>query len=169
MAISFSLGLMSNMRIGYSEDIHRLVENRKLMLGGIEVPFHLGEEAHSDGDVLLHAIGESILGALNLGDLGTHFPDNSEKTLNMSSKLILAKINEMMVEKGYEVVNIDSSIVLEKPKIKDYIPLMKNSVASILNISPEQVSIKAGTNEGVDEIGKMKAIKAVSIVLLKRK
>ena len=161
---------MSNMyRVGYSEDIHRLVENRKLMLGGIEVPFHLGEDAHSDGDVLLHAISESILGALNLGDLGTHFPDNSEKTLNMDSKLILKRVKELMDEKGYEIVNIDSSIVLEKPKIKEYIPLMKKSVADVLGIDDENVSIKAGTNEGVDEIGKLKAIKAVAIVLLKRK
>ena len=156
-------------RVGYSEDIHRLVENRKLMLGGIEVPFHLGEDAHSDGDVLLHAISESILGALNLGDLGTHFPDNSEKTLNMDSKLILKRVKELMDEKGYEIVNIDSSIVLEKPKIKEYIPLMKKSVADVLGIDDENVSIKAGTNEGVDEIGKLKAIKAVAIVLLKRK
>ena len=157
------------MRIGFASDIHRLVKGRPLILAGVVVPFELGEEAHSDGDVLLHAISEAILGALNLGDLGTHFPDNSNETLNMPSTLILKRVNELMSEKGYEIVNIDSSIVLEKPKIKDYIPLMKNSVAHVLNIDVDKVSIKAGTNEGVDEIGQLKAIKAVAIVLLKRK
>jgi len=156
------------MRIGYSEDIHVLVPNRKLMLGGIEVPFDKGEKAHSDGDVVLHALSESILGALALGDLGKHFPDNIKETENMDSKDILRKVKSLMDEKGYHLVNTDISIVLEKPKIKDYILKMRECIASILETDINNISVKAGTNEGVDEIGQGKAVKAIAISLLEK-
>lgn len=154
-------------RVGFSKDIHKLVENRKLIIAGVVIPFKKGELAHSDGDVLYHALAESILGALALGDLGKHFPDNSEKTLNMDSAIIVSEVVKMMFEKGYEVNNVDLFVSLEKPKLKDYIPQMRENVANLLRIDVDRVSIKAGTNEGCGEVGKGEAIEASSIVLLK--
>ena len=156
-------------RIGFSKDIHRLVENRKLIIGGVVVPFEKGELAHSDGDVLYHALAESILGALAMGDLGKHFPDTSNETLDMDSGLIVSKVVDMMLEKGYEVNNVDIFVSLEKPKLKDYIETMRRNVATLLKVEMDQVSIKAGTNEKCGEVGKGEAIEASSIVLLKRK
>ena len=157
------------LRIGFSKDIHRLVENRKLIIGGVVVPYHLGELAHSDGDVLYHALAESILGALALGDLGTHFPDTSDETLNMDSAIIVSKVVEMMIEKGCEVNNVDIFVSLEKPKLKDYIPQIRKNIANLLKIGLDCVSVKAGTNEGMGPVGEGKAIEATSIVLLKKK
>ena len=156
-------------RIGFSKDIHKLVENRKLIIGGVVVPFEKGELAHSDGDVLYHALAESILGALALGDLGKHFPDTSDETLNMDSALIVKKVVLMMFEKGYEVNNVDIFVSLEKPKLKDYIQLMRENVANLLEVNIDQVSVKAGTNEKMGEVGKGEAIEASSIILLKSK
>ena len=155
-------------RVGYSKDIHRLVENRKLIIAGVVIPFELGELAHSDGDVLYHALAESILGALALGDLGKHFPDTSKDTLDMDSSLIVKEVVKMMKEKGYQVNNVDIFVSLEKPKLKDYIAQMRNNVASLLEISVDQVSIKAGTNEGCGEVGKGEAIEATSMIMLKK-
>lgn len=155
-------------RVGFSKDIHKLVENRKLIIAGVVIPFERGELAHSDGDVLYHALAESILGALALGDLGTHFPDNSKDTLDMDSSIIVKKVVEMMSKEGYEVNNVDIFVSLEKPKLKNYIPQMRDNVANILNVSLSQVSIKAGTNEGCSEVGKGEAIEATSIILLKK-
>ena len=156
-------------RIGFSKDIHRLVENRKLIIGGVVIPFDKGEEAHSDGDVLYHALAESILGALALGDLGKHFPDTSDETLNMDSAIIVSKVVAMMEEKGYEVNNVDIFVSLEKPKLKDYIEKMRENVARLLRVELDQVSIKAGTNEKCGEVGRGEAIEASSIIMLKRK
>jgi len=156
-------------RIGFSKDIHRLVENRKLIIGGVVVPFEKGELAHSDGDVLYHALAESILGALALGDLGKHFPDTSDETLNLDSSVIVSKVVNMMIEKGYEVNNVDIFVSLEKPKLKDYITSMRENVARLLKVELDQVSIKAGTNEKCGEVGKGEAIEATSIILLRRK
>lgn len=156
-------------RIGFSKDIHRLVENRKLIIGGVVVPFEKGELAHSDGDVLYHALAESILGALALGDLGKHFPDTSDETLDMDSSAIVSKVVKMMFEKGYEVNNVDIFVSLERPKLKDYIESMRNNVASLLQANIDQVSIKAGTNEKCGEVGKGEAIEATSMILLRKK
>ena len=153
-------------RIGFSKDIHRLVENRRLIIAGVVIPFEKGELAHSDGDVLYHAVAESILGALALGDLGTFFPDNKEETKDMNSALIVSKVVEMMLERGYRINNIDVFISLEKPKLKDYISLMRKNLAVLLHTDLENVSIKAGTNEGCAEVGKGEAIEATSIVML---
>lgn len=153
-------------RIGFSKDIHRLVENRRLIIAGVVIPFEKGELAHSDGDVLYHAVAESILGALALGDLGTYFPDNKEETKDMNSALIVSKVVEMMLERGYRINNIDVFISLEKPKLKDYISLMRKNLAVLLHTDLENVSIKAGTNEGCAEVGKGEAIEATSIVML---
>ncbi|MBO5578680.1 MAG: 2-C-methyl-D-erythritol 2,4-cyclodiphosphate synthase [Bacilli bacterium] len=156
-------------RIGFSKDIHRLVENRKLIIGGVVVPFKKGELAHSDGDVLYHALAESILGALALGDLGKHFPDTSDETLDMDSSVIVSRVVKMMFEKGYEVNNVDIFVSLERPKLKDYIESMRNNVAHLLQINIDQVSIKAGTNEKCGEVGKGEAIEATSMILLRKK
>lgn len=157
------------MRIGFASDIHRLVEGRKLVLAGVNVPHTLGELAHSDGDVVYHALAESILGALALGDLGTHFPDNDTKYKDIDSSVLVKEVVKMMSDKNYEVNNVDVSITLETPKLKDFIPLMRNNIAQLLNVSVEQVSVKAGTNEKLDAIGMGLAVKAESIVLLKEK
>ena len=155
-------------RVGFSKDIHQLVENRKLIIGGVVVPFDKGELAHSDGDVLYHALAESILGALALGDLGTHFPDTSNETQNMDSSLIVKKVVRMMKSKGYKVNNVDIFVSLEKPKLKDYIDMMKQNIASLLEIELSQVSVKAGTNEKLGLVGEGKAIEATSMILLKK-
>ena len=154
------------MRIGFASDIHQLVENRKLILAGVTIPFDKGEKAHSDGDVVYHALGESILGALALGDLGTFFPDNDDKYKDMDSSLIIKEIKKMMEEHNYIVNNVDISITLESPKLKPYILEMRKNIARLLDIELNQVSIKAGTNEKLDEIGKGNAVKAESIILL---
>ena len=157
------------MRIGFASDVHRLVENRKLILAGVVVPFHLGEQAHSDGDVVYHALAESILGALALGDLGTHFPDNDPKYKDIDSSLLVKEVAKMMFDRNYEVNNVDISITLETPKLKDFIPLMRDNIAKLLNVSVDQVSVKTGTNEKLDAIGMGLAVKAESIILLKEK
>ena len=157
------------MRIGFASDIHRLVEGRKLILAGVVVPFELGELAHSDGDVVYHAVGESILGALALGDLGTHFPDNDNQYKDIDSAILIRRIVSMMKERNYVINNIDISITLEKPKIKNYIQAMRENLAKLLETNIENVSVKAGTNEGVGPLGKGEAVKAEAIVLLKEK
>ena len=155
-------------RIGFSKDIHRLVAGRKLIIGGVIIPFEKGELAHSDGDVLYHAVAECILGALALGDLGKHFPDNSDDTLNMDSSVIVSEVVKMMLEKGYKINNIDVFISLEKPKLKDYVSQMRENVSKLLQTEIENVSIKAGTNEGCGEVGRGEAIEVTANVLLKK-
>ena len=157
------------MRIGFASDIHRLVEGRRLILAGVVIPSSFGELAHSDGDVVYHAVGESILGALALGDLGTHFPDTDNQYKDIDSSILIKRIVEMMKERNYVINNIDVSITLEKPKIKNYIEAMRNNLANLLETSIENVSVKAGTNEGVGSLGKGEAVKAEAIVLLKEK
>ena len=155
-------------RVGFSKDIHRLVEGRKLIIAGVVVPFKKGELAHSDGDVTYHAIAESILGALALGDLGKHFPDTSDETKDMDSALIVKQVVSLMEEKGYSINNIDVFISLEKPKLKNYIDEMRNNIASLLKTDIDNVSLKAGTNEGCGEVGRGEAIESSSIVMLKK-
>ena len=155
-------------RVGFSKDIHRLVNDRKLILAGVIIPFEKGELAHSDGDVIYHAVAESILGALALGDLGKHFPDSKEETKDMDSSLIVKKVVKMMKEAGYAVNNIDIFVSLEKPKLKNYIEEMRKNIATLLEVEVEQVSLKAGTNEGCGEVGKGEAVEASSIIMLKR-
>ena len=157
------------MKIGFASDIHRLVEGRELILAGVKVPFDKGELAHSDGDVVYHALAESILGALALGDLGTHFPDTDPKYKNISSAILVKTVMDMVLAKGYMVGNVDISITLEKPKLRPFIEDMRQNIAQLLQVSIDSVSVKAGTNESVGEIGKGEAVKADSIVLLKEK
>ena len=155
------------MRIGFASDIHRLVGGRRLILSGVVIPFELGEEAHSDGDVVYHAVSEAIIGALALGDLGKHFPDNDPVYKDIDSSIIVKRVVEMMKEKRCKINNIDVSITLEKPKLKDYILAMRENLASLLETSIDNVSIKAGTNEKLGPLGRNEAVKAEAIVLLK--
>ena len=158
---------MFDIRIGQSRDIHRLDDNkRKFIVGGVIIPHTLGLVSHSDGDCLYHAIAESLLGALALGDLGKHFPDNTDEYLDYDSSLIVKSVMEMVKEKGYIVKNIDCSIILERPKLAPHIDAIRNNVASLLEIEIDRVSIKAQTNEKCGEIGQGKAIECTSIVLL---
>ena len=157
------------MRIGFASDIHRLVEGRKLILAGVVVPSSFGELAHSDGDVVYHAVAESILGALALGDLGTHFPDSDAKYKDIDSSLLAKEVVRLMNEKGYIINNIDVSITLEEPKLKPFILKMRANLAALLKTDISNVSLKAGTNEKLDDIGNKLAVKAESIVLLKEK
>jgi len=154
-------------RIGYSRDIHRLGLNRKLMLAGVHIPYPFGEIAHSDGDVIYHALAESILGALALGDLGTHFPDNDPDTENMDSALIVRYVVKLMKEAHYKVNNVDIFVSLESPKLKDYMGQMKYNISFELDIPYDRVSIKAGTNEGVGPVGEKLAVEATSTIMLK--
>ena len=155
------------MRIGFASDIHRLVSGRRLILSGVVIPFELGEEAHSDGDVVYHAVAESILGALALGDLGKHFPDNDQKYKDIDSSIIVKEVVQMMKKNGCRINNIDVSITLEKPKLKDYIQAMRVNLSSLLETDINNVSIKAGTNEKLGPLGRNEAVKAEAIVLLK--
>ena len=154
------------MRIGLGYDVHQLVPDRKLWLGGIEIPHTLGLLGHSDADVLLHAICDALLGAAALGDIGKHFPDNDPKYKNIDSKLLLRHCNELLLENGYRVGNIDTIIVAQKPKVGPYIPQMRECIASILGIEPGQVSVKATTTEHLGFEGREEGISAHAIALL---
>ena len=154
-------------RIGQARDIHRLEENgRDFILGGVKIPHNLGPVSHSDGDCLYHAVCESLLGALALGDLGHHFPDDDHTYKDMDSSLLIKHTVKIVKKLGYKVNNIDTSITLEKPKLRPYIEDMRKNIASLLEIEIDRVSVKAGTNEKVGELGEGKAIEATSIVLL---
>ena len=155
------------MRIGFGTDIHRLVEGRRLMLAGVHVPANYGELAHSDGDVVYHALMDATLGALALGDIGKHFPDNDNQYKDIDSSILMKKVYELMKDNGFAINNIDICITLEKPKIKDYIMQMRENISNLLNTDIKNVSVKAGTNEGVGPLGRNEAVKAEAIVLLK--
>jgi len=153
-------------RIGFGNDVHRLVPGRKLILGGIHVPFEQGPVGHSDGDALAHAVCDALLGAAALGDIGRHFPDTSPEWHNASSLMFLRRAQELLDAAGFRVVNIDSTISLERPKLAPFIPLMREKIAEALGILPDQVSVKAKTGEKVDAVGEGQAIRADAIVLI---
>lgn len=164
--LDFCLAEMS-FRIGFGNDIHRLAVGRPLILGGILIPSDVGSVGHSDADVLIHAITDAILGALALGDIGTHFPDNDERWRNADSRIFLKEALKMMRAQNYRIENIDATVSLETPKLKPYIEKIRQNLAEILEIEPSCVSVKAKTAEGLDAIGKAEAIKAEVVVLLK--
>jgi len=156
-------------RIGYGEDIHRLVAGRKLILGGVEIPFEKGLLGHSDADIVIHALMDALLGALSLGDIGTHFPDTDKQYKNVDSMELLNKVNRLIEENGYAVKNIDISIALEKPRLSPYLSKMVANLARSLRIMDRNVSIQAMTNEGLDAVGRGEAARAVAVVMLQRK
>jgi len=153
-------------RIGNGYDVHQLVEERKLILGGVEIPSEKGLSGHSDADVLLHAIMDAMLGALSLGDIGKHFPDTDQDYKDIDSKILLQKAIELIRSKGYGVVNCDSVIVLEEPKIAPYVPMMKKTISEILGCCEDDISIKATTSEQLGFIGRGEGAVAYAVVLL---
>ncbi len=153
-------------RTGFGYDIHALAEGRELVLGGIKIPFHKGLLGHSDADVLLHAIIDSLLGAAAMGDIGTHFPDTSEEFKDYSSAKMLEYVVKLISDSGYKISNIDTSIVIEKPKIQPYITNIKQSISKVLKIDVDAVSIKAKTNEGFGDIGNNEAVAAYANCLI---
>ncbi len=155
-------------RIGFGNDIHRLVAGRTLILGGVEIESELGGDGHSDADALVHAVTDAILGALALGDIGQHFPNSDERWRNAESFVFLRFAVGLMKEHGYEVVNIDSTVSLEQPKLKPYIDEIRKGLADAVEVETRCVSVKAKTGEGVDAVGEGKAVRAEAIILLKR-
>ena len=156
-------------RIGFGIDFHRLQEGRALWIGGVNIPHHKGSVGHSDADVLLHAICDALLGALALGDIGVHFPDSDPSLKNIDSKILLTKTFELISNKNYEVVNVDSTICLELPKIKPHAESMRKIIAAILNLTPDDVSIKATTTEKMGFAGREEGLYAYATVLLQKK
>ena len=156
-------------RIGFGIDFHRLQEGRALWIGGVNIPHHKGSVGHSDADVLLHAICDALLGALALGDIGVHFPDTDPSLKNIDSKILLKKTFELISGKNYEVVNVDSTICLELPKIKPHAESMRKIIAGILNITPDDVSIKATTTEKMGFAGREEGLYAYATVLVQKK
>lgn len=154
------------MRIGMGYDVHKLVENRDLILGGVNIPHTKGLLGHSDADVLIHAIMDSLLGALALGDIGYHFPDTDGKYKNISSLTLLSNVSKLINEKGYSIGNLDSTIIAQKPKLSPYIEEMRINISKTLNIETDKISIKATTEEGLGFTGTEKGIAAQSICLL---
>lgn len=156
------------LRIGNGYDVHVLTEGRKLILGGVEIPHTKGVLGHSDGDVLVHAIMDAMLGALALGDIGQHFPDTDMQYKNIDSMLLLSKVKELIYSKGYKIINLDSIIVLQKPKVKPYIEAMRKRVAEVLEIEVDQVSVKATTEEKLGFTGDESGVKSYCVVLLEK-
>jgi 2-C-methyl-D-erythritol 2,4-cyclodiphosphate synthase len=155
-----------NLRIGNGYDIHRLVQGRPLILGGVEISHTVGLLGHSDADVLTHAIMDAILGALSLGDIGHYFPPSDPQWAGANSLLLLEQVNSLILTKGWKIGNIDSVIVAERPKLKPHLAAMQNKLSQTLKINPEQIGIKATTNEQLGPVGREEGIAAYAVVLL---
>ena len=156
------------MRIGFGIDFHQLVEGRDLWLGGVKIPHHKGALGHSDADVLLHAICDALLGAAALGDIGKHFPDTSNEFKNIDSKILLQRTVFLLLEEGYNIINIDSTICLEAPKVKPHVEAMQQIIATICNITIKDISIKATTAETMGFIGRQEGLQAFATVLIQK-
>ena len=154
------------MRIGSGVDFHQLAEGRELWIGGVKIPHHKGALGHSDADVLLHAICDALLGAACLGDIGVHFPDTSAEFKNIDSKILLARTMELITKVGYKIINIDSTLCLQAPKIKPFIPQMQATIAGIAGITPQDISIKATTTEELGFVGREEGVVAYATVLV---
>ena len=159
---------MTGMRIGYGYDVHKLVEGRKLILGGEEIPHSLGLDGHSDADVLLHAITDALLGALALGDIGKHFPDTDPKYKNVDSRILLKEAYGLIKEKGYELINLDATVVAQEPKLAPFILKIREKISSDLNVNLEDVSVKATTSEWLGFEGRKEGISSSAVVLLSK-
>ena len=154
------------MRIGHGYDVHRLTENRDLILGGVKIPFELGLLGHSDADVLYHAVCDALLGAAAFGDIGKHFPDNDNTFKNIDSGILLKNVVELLKEKGYKVVNIDATVLAQKPKLAPFIPAMKENIARLCDIDGDCVNVKATTEEGLGFTGELLGIAAHAVCLI---
>lgn len=155
-------------RVGNGYDVHLLADGLPFYLGGIKIEHTKGCVAHSDGDTLIHALCDAMLGALALGDIGKHFPDTSAEFKGIDSKILLKRVNELIISKGYELVNADCTILLQKPKVAPYIIPMRECLASVLNTLPDRISVKATTTEGAGFVGREEAIAVYATVLLKK-
>jgi 2-C-methyl-D-erythritol 2,4-cyclodiphosphate synthase len=155
-----------DIRIGFGVDVHRLEEGRQFVVGGVVLPSTFGAVGHSDADVLLHAICDGLLGAVNLRDIGYHFSDTDPQYKGIDSTILLENVMKLVIEKGYHISNIDCTVILEKPKVNPHIPKMQTIIARILQIDEDRVSIKATTHEKVDSFGEGKAVKAYAVCLL---
>ena len=154
------------MRIGHGYDVHKLVENRKLVLGGVDIPYEKGLLGHSDADVLLHAISDALLGAAALGDIGKHFPDTDPKYKGIDSRVLLRHVVKLIKENGYNVGNIDCTIIAQRPKLKDYIEAMRNNIAADCNVDASYVNVKATTEEGLGFTGDGSGIAAHAVCII---
>lgn len=157
------------MRIGHGYDVHRLVECRNLILGGVHIPFELGLLGHSDADVLLHAVCDALLGAAGLGDIGKHFPDSDPALKNIDSRILLRNTAKLLDEKGYRIINIDATVIAQKPKLAPFIDGMKNNIADDCGINCENVNVKATTEEGLGFTGDLSGISAHAVCLIDTK
>jgi 2-C-methyl-D-erythritol 2,4-cyclodiphosphate synthase len=160
--------LKEEYRIGQGYDVHRLVKGRPLILGGVEIPFELGLDGHSDADVLCHAIGDAMLGAAALGDLGKHFPPSEPEWKDADSLKLLSNINHMVWKEGYQLVNVDSTLIMERPMVMKYCNQMRRVLADTLKIDVKYVSVKATTSEGLGYTGKSEGIAASAMVLIRK-
>jgi 2-C-methyl-D-erythritol 2,4-cyclodiphosphate synthase len=158
---------VSVVRVGFGYDIHKFTANRRFLLGGVRIPYHLGLLGHSDADVLLHALCDALLGAAGLGDIGKHFPDTSKAYKNISSLTLLERVRVLVEQEGFEVVNVDSTVVLQTPRLAPYVPKMVRRIAKTLGISTKQVSVKATTNEGLGYLGRGAACAAYAVATLR--
>jgi 2-C-methyl-D-erythritol 2,4-cyclodiphosphate synthase len=156
------------MRIGHGYDVHRLVEDRQLIIGGVNIPYEKGLLGHSDADVLLHAVCDALLGAAALGDIGKHFPDNDQSFKNIDSRILLRKTVELLKEKGYKIENIDATVIAQKPKLAPHIPQMKQNIAEDCGIDSGCVNVKATTEEGLGFTGELSGISAHAVCLIKK-
>lgn len=154
------------MRIGHGYDVHRLTENRKLILGGVEIPYEKGLLGHSDADVLAHAVMDALLGAAGLGDIGRHFPDNDDRYLGADSLVLLKEVCRLLKEKGYRVGNVDATVIAQRPKLMTYIPEMRKNLADVMNVDEDAVNVKATTEEKLGFTGEGLGIAAHAVALI---
>ena len=157
---------MNRFRVGFGYDVHQMSPGRKLIVGGVAIPHTKGAKGHSDADVLLHAIADALLGAVALGDIGTHFPDMDPRFKNMDSKMIVEQVVALLKEKNYSIGNVDTTVVLQQPKISPYIPQMREQIAAILEIDVSNVSVKASTTEHLGFIGREEGIAAYAVAMV---
>ena len=159
---------MSGFRIGHGYDVHKLVEGRRLILGGVDIPHTLGLLGHSDADVLVHAVMDALIGAMGLGDIGKHFPDNDNAYLDISSLKLLSRVRELLSENGYTISNIDATVIAQKPKLAPHIDKMRENIAKTLGISAAQVNVKATTEERLGFTGREEGISSHAVALIEK-
>lgn len=160
--------MMSNFRIGHGYDVHKLEEGKKFVIGGIEIDHHKGAVGHSDADVVIHVICDALLGALSLGDIGKHFPDTDDKFKGIDSKILLQKVMKLIQEEKYQISNVDVTILLQKPKLRNYIDSMRDILSNIMEINKSQISVKATTTEGLGFVGREEGVAAHCVCILRK-
>ena len=160
--------MMSNFRIGHGYDVHKLEDGKKFVIGGIEIEHYKGAVGHSDADVVIHVICDALLGALSLGDIGKHFPDTDNKYKGIDSKILLKKVMKLVKEEKYQISNVDVTILLQKPKLRNYIDSMRDTLSNIMEINKSQISVKATTTEGLGFVGREEGVAAHCVCILKQ-